>query len=345
MVAGEGAVISASDRYSRQVLFAPIGVEGQEKIRRATVAIVGCGALGSFQAETLARAGIGALRIIDRDYVDFSNLQRQWLYDESDADAEIPKAVAAQRRLHQVNRDVRIEPYVADLTPSTAEDLLAHCDLILDGTDNFETRYLLNDFSVKTEVPWIYGAAIGSYGLVMPVIPGRGPCFACLYPEPPSVLQPTCDVAGVIAPATATVAALQVAAGLRSLCGWDEFQSYIQTFDVWQGTLRRISSGERDPECTVCAKHQFRWLDGMRQSPVSLCGRNAVQLHDRTRRLDLNELAGRLQPFGDVRQNEFALRLAMPKYEITFFPDGRAIVKGTTDPSVARSVYARLIGA
>lgn len=337
--------MSASDRYSRQILFAPIGVSGQAKIRNATVAVIGCGALGSFQAEALARAGVGGLRLVDRDYVDFSNLQRQWLYDEGDASAQIPKAIAAQRRLHQLNHDVRVEPFVADLTPSTADDLLAGCDLILDGTDNFETRYLLNDFSVKMRVPWIYGAAVGSYGTVMPVVPGRGPCLACLYPEPPTGLQQTCDVAGVIAPVTATVASWQVALALRLLVGWPEFETYIQTFDLWQGSTRRVSAGEPDPECCVCGRHEFRWLDGQRRTPVSLCGRNAVQLHEHSRVIDFGELAARLEPFGEVRWNEFALRVSLPQYEVTFFPDGRAIVKGTTDPAVARSVYARLVGA
>lgn len=309
------------------------------------MAIAGCGALGSFQAEALARAGVGILRIIDRDYVDTSNLQRQWLYDESDARAETPKAIAAQRRLHQLNRDVVVEARVADLTPSTADDLLHGCDLILDGTDNFETRYLLNDFSVNSGVPWVYGAAIGSYGVVMPVLPGEGPCLACVYPNAPEGLQPTCDVAGVISPVTATVAAWQVAAALRIVTGWADFSAFIQTFDVWSGTARRLPAGSKDPECRVCGKREFAFLEGRKKTPVSLCGRNAVQLHEQARRLDLQEMAERLRHFGEVRWNEFALRVAMPPYEATLFPDGRAIIKGTTDPALARSVYARLVGA
>ncbi len=208
------------ERYSRQILFAPIGETGQERISQARVCIVGCGALGSFQAEGLARAGVRELRLIDRDYVDLSNLQRQWLYDESDAQSETPKAIAAARRLQKINRHVQTEPLVADLTPSNAEELLADFDLILDGTDNFETRYLINDLSVKRRIPWVYGAAIGSYGIVMPVWPDQGPCFACLYPEPAQGLQPTCDVNGVLASTTASVAALQVAISLRLIVGW-----------------------------------------------------------------------------------------------------------------------------
>lgn len=306
--------------------------------------MVGCGALGSFQAEALARAGIGRLRLIDRDYVDYTNLQRQWLYDESDARDETPKAIAAQRRLNQVNHDVAVEPLVADLTPSNAEELTAGFDLIMDGTDNFETRYLMNDISVKLGTPWIYGAAIGSYGVTMPLDPKRGPCFACVYPDPPSGPQATCDVDGVLASTTTAVAALQVASALRMIAGWPEFRSRIQAIDVWQGTSHTIDAGPRDPACRVCAKREFRYLEGLRRVPVSMCGRNAVQLHDVERPLDLKKLALRLKPLGDVRVNEFALRFSLPKFDLTFFPDGRAIVKGTTDVGIARSMYARYIG-
>jgi molybdopterin-synthase adenylyltransferase len=332
-------------RYSRQILFPAIGEAGQARIQSATVAIVGCGALGSFQAEALARAGVGRLRLIDRDYVDYTNLQRQWLYDETDARNESPKAIAAARRLHQINRHVLTEPLVTDLSPSNAEELIAQSDLILDGTDNLETRYLLNDLSVKLNIPWIYGAAIASYGVVMPIVPERGPCFVCVYPDPPTGVQPACDVNGVLAPATASVASLQVAAALRLLVGSEPFSCHIQTLDVWTGAFRQVSAGPRDPSCRVCGARRFDYLDERRRVPVSLCGRNAVQLHEHTRALDLSELAVRLRPLGDVRVNEFALRLSLEKYQLTFFPDGRAIVKGTTDVGVARSVYARLIGS
>lgn len=333
-----------NERYSRQILFPPIGGHGQERIQRAAVCIVGCGALGSFQAEALARAGVGRLRLIDRDYVDYTNLQRQWLYDESDAQNESPKSIAAATRLHQINSHVQIEPLVSDLTPSNAEELATNFDLILDGTDNFETRYLLNDLSVKTGTPWIYGAAIGSYGVVMSIIPRQGPCFACVYPDPPTTAQPTCDVDGVLASTTAAVAALQIAAALRILVGWPDFQAAIHTLDVWNGTSRRVGAGERDLQCRACGRHEFTFLEGRKRTPVSLCGRNAVQLHETARPLNLEELATRLRPLGHVRVNEFALRVMLPKYDLTFFPDGRAIVKGTTDIGVARSVYAQLIG-
>lgn len=332
------------ERYSRQILFPPIGEAGQGRIRDASVCVVGCGALGSFQAEALARAGVRRLRLIDRDYVDYTNLQRQWLYDESDARNESPKAIAAAQRLRKLNEQVEIEPLVTDLTPSNAEELAGGSDLILDGSDNFETRYLLNDLSVKLRISWVYGAAIGSYGIVMPVVPDHGPCFACVYPEAPTGIQPTCDVNGVLASTTASVAALQVAMGLRLLVGWPDFRCRIHTLDVWHGSSKQVDAGDRDPKCRVCAAREFRFLEGQRRVPVSLCGRNAVQLHENTRPLNLEELATRLRPLGEVRVNEFALRMTIPKYHLTFFPDGRAIVKGTTDPGVARSLYARLIG-
>jgi molybdopterin/thiamine biosynthesis adenylyltransferase len=332
------------ERYSRQILFPGLGVEGQQRIGQAAICIVGCGALGSFQAEALARAGIGRLRLIDRDYVDYTNLQRQWLYDESDAQNESPKAIAAARRLKQINSHVQINALVKDMTPSNAEELATDFDIILDGTDNFETRYLINDLSVKLKKPWVYGAAVGSYGVVMPIVPEKGPCLACVYPEPPAGVQPTCDVNGVLSAITASVAALQVAMVLRLIAGWDDFAAFIHTIDVWQGTAKRVSAGPPDTDCRVCGAHEYRYLDGRKRTPVSLCGRNAVQLHENARPLDLEALAVRLRPLGVVRVNEFALRLSVPKYDVTFFPDGRAIVKGTTDVGVARSVYARLVG-
>ncbi len=333
------------ERYSRQILFPPIGEEGQKRIRDASVCVVGCGALGSFAAEALARAGVGRLRLIDRDYVDFSNLQRQWLFDEADASNEIPKAVAAARRLKAVNSEVIVEPFVNDLTPSNAEELAGDCDILLDGTDNFETRYLLNDLSVKRTIPWIYGAAIGSYGIVMPIDPRRGPCFSCVYPNPPTGLQPTCDVNGVISPTTASVASLQVAAALRLLVGAENFRCRIHSFDVWEGTDKYMDAGERDGDCITCGQRVFRYLDGRRSVPVSLCGRNAVQLHNTAKPIDLQQLATRLRPLGEVRVNEFALRMTLPKYDMTIFPDGRAIIKGTTDIGTARSLYAQLVGS
>jgi adenylyltransferase/sulfurtransferase len=234
---------------------------------------------------------------------------------------------------------------VADLNPANAEELLAGAGVILDGTDNFETRYLINDFAVSRGVPWIYGAAVSSYGLAMPVIPGRTACLRCVYPDPPSGAQPTCDTAGVLNAITAAIAALQVADALKILSGRSECViSRITTIDVWAGTVRQVDQPARDPDCPTCARRDFVHLSGKMGAPVSLCGRNAVQIHAASRPLDLSELKGRLGALGDVRANEFALRFVCAPFEMTIFPDGRAIIKGTTDPGVARGLYARYVG-
>lgn len=334
------------ERYSRQILFPEIGEAGQERLLAAHAAIVGCGALGAFQAGALARAGVGRLTLIDRDFVETSNLQRQWLYEEEDAARGIPKAVAAEQRLARINSGVVVRGVVADLTPENAADLLGAADLILDGTDNFETRYLINDFAVSRAVPWIYGGAMGSYGVVLPVLPGRTACFRCLYPNPPGGAQPTCETAGVLNAITSAVASLQVAAALRILAGRGEgLAAHITTIDVWDGGIRQVGPPPRDPECPACGQRRFEWLEGRRRAPVVLCGRNAVQIHERPGAVDLAELAARLAPLGEVRANPFALRFFAPPYEITVFPDGRAIVKGTGDPAIARSLYARFVGS
>jgi molybdopterin-synthase adenylyltransferase len=332
------------ERYSRQILFHGIGEAGQQRLLDARVVVVGCGALGSFQAGALARAGVGHLRIIDRDYVELSNLQRQWLFDQCDVEQALPKSMAAARRLTAVNSDIRIEPVVADLTPGNADDLLGESDLILDGTDNFETRYLINDYAVNRGQPWVYGAAVGSYGISMAVVPGKTACLRCVYPDPPPGAQPTCETAGVIGSVTALIASWQVSEAIKILCGAEPSRK-ITTVDVWSGEIRQISEPGPDPQCPACGLRQFPYLNGEHRAPVSLCGRNAVQIHERARPLDLGELAERLAPLGLVRANEFALRFEIAPYLLTIFPDGRAIVKGTTDVGVARSLYARYIGA
>jgi molybdopterin/thiamine biosynthesis adenylyltransferase len=332
------------ERYSRQIIFSGIGVTGQERLLESAVAVAGCGALGSFQAGALARAGVGRLVLIDRDYVERSNLQRQWLYEEADVLQGLPKAVAAARRLAAINPGIEAEPRVADLTTANAEELLEGVALILDGTDNFETRYLINDYAVSRSVPWIYGAAVGSYGLTMPVLPGRTACLACVYPEPPAGAQPTCETEGVLNVITSLIASLQVADALKILTG-AELQPRLTTMDAWSGEMRRIEPPARDPDCPVCGRREFKHLHGGARAPISLCGRNAVQIHERPRPLDLAELARRLGPLGEVRANEFALRFTIAPYEMTVFADGRAIVKGTQDVGVARSLYARYVGA
>jgi molybdopterin-synthase adenylyltransferase len=282
--------------------------------------------------------------LIDRDYVEVSNLQRQWLYSEADAAEALPKAVAAARAIATFASGCHVTALVADLTPDNIDDLLGGCDVILDGTDNFETRYLINDYSVDHSVPWIYGAAVGSYGLTLPVLPDRTACFACIYPSPPAGAQPTCETAGVLGPLTAAVASLQSAAAMKILAG-DAPAATITTMDLWTGVLRQIGMPQRDPSCRACARREFSYLRGSRRAPVSLCGRNAVQIHERTRPIDLKELGTRLQTVAPVRANEFALRFFPEPYEMTIFPDGRAIVKGTQDIGLARSLYARYVGS
>jgi molybdopterin-synthase adenylyltransferase len=331
-------------RYSRQILFPGIGEAGQEALLAAHVAVVGCGALGSFHAAALARAGCGHITIIDRDYIEPSNLHRQWLFEESDAAESLPKAAAAARRIAVINSSVDIHPVVADLTASNVEELLAPAQLILDGTDNFPGRYLINDYAIHRGIPWIYGAAVGSYGLTMPVIPGRTPCLRCVYPHPPETPQPTCETAGVLNTIVSAIASLQVAAALKILTGHaDAVAARITTVDTWEGSIRQIPAPATDPDCPTCARREFPFLEESNREPVSLCGRNAVQVHERAS-VDLADLEARLAPLGEVRSNPFALRFITAPYELTIFADGRAIVKGTSDLGVARSLYARYVG-
>jgi adenylyltransferase/sulfurtransferase len=336
----------ADSRYSRQTRFAPLGEQGQEQIRRATAVVIGCGALGTVAAELLTRAGVGRLRIVDRDFVETSNLQRQFLFDEADAAEALPKAVAAVKQLARVNSEVELEPLVADLVPANAEELLEGASLIVDGTDNFETRFLINDAAVSSGTPWIYAAAVGSYGLKFAIVPGRTACLRCIYPEPPQGAQPTCETEGVLGPLTSTIASLAAADALKLLAlGPESLEARITTVDVWTGVARQLAPPSRDPECPCCGLREFVYLDGSRRAPISLCGRNAVQIHERSRPVNLQELAQRLGAIAPVRANEFALRAALDPYELTVFPDGRAIIKGTTDTGVARSLYARYVGA
>jgi len=332
-------------RYSRQILFPGIGERGQEALLRSHAAVVGCGALGSFHVSALARAGVGTLTIVDRDYVEPSNLHRQWLFEEADAADSLPKAAAAERHVARINSSVHARGVVADLTPSNVAELLGGAELILDGTDNFETRYLINDFAVSRGIPWIYGAAVGSYGLTMPVIPGRTACLRCIYPDPPAGAQPTCETAGVLNAIVSAVASLQVADALKILSGnADLVRARLTTIDVWEGGIRQIEGPPRDPECPACARREFPYLEESHRPAAILCGRNAVQIHERERPIDLVALKARLEKLGEVRANEFALRFFTAPYEITVFPDGRAIVKGTSDTGVARSLYARYVG-
>ena len=342
------------ERYSRQILFRGLGEAGQEKLLAARVAIVGCGALGTHQAALLARAGVGELVIIDRDFVEESNLQRQSLFTEQDAAERLPKAVAAETHLQRVNSGVKVRGVVADLTAENAQALLGGVNAILDGTDNFETRYLINDFSVSSGAPWIYGAAVGSGGATMTILPGATPCLACLFPEAPSGTHPTCDTEGIIGSAASAIAALQVAEALKILAGETKaLHAKLISLDVWTNRYQAIDPGAPTADCRCCRRREFVYLAGSRRVPITLCGRNSVQIHERSRPVDFAALEGRLKPLGVVRYNAHVFQFAPAgngaanggPYEMMVFPDGRAIIKGTDDPGVARSLYARYIGA
>jgi molybdopterin/thiamine biosynthesis adenylyltransferase len=337
-----------NERYSRQILFREIGESGQEKLLSSRVLIVGCGALGAAHAEMLARAGVGHLRIVDRDFVEFTNLQRQTLFKESDAADRLPKAVAAKTRIAEINSEIEVDAVIADVNNSNVESLIDGCDLVLDGTDNFQVRYLLNDACVKHKTTWIYGAAVSSYGTTMTIIPGETPCLRCIFDEMPDAgSSPTCDTAGVIMPIIAMVSATQVSEALKLLVGdTDSLHRSLMQFDVWANDRQRIKLGEPSPDCVCCGRHSYEFLDADTQEfSAVLCGRNAVQIAPpRSIELDLASLAGKLQNVGDVKQNEYLLRFISGENEMTVFRDGRAIIKGTDDIPAARSLYARFVG-
>jgi len=335
------------DKYSRQVLFAGIGLAGQRRLAQAQAVLIGCGALGSAQANALVRAGLGRLRIVDRDYVEESNLQRQTLFDEQDAQEALPKAVAAARKLKQINSAVEVEGIIADAVPDNIEELVAGVQIILDGMDNFETRFLINDVAVKYNLPWVYGAVVGSYGLTMPIVPGITACFTCWLQERPQAgLEETCDTVGVINPAVNWVAALQVSEVLKLLVGsWKVEEARLHAGDLWKNQFHSMAVPRPQAGCRTCVQKDFIYLRGEAQPQVTLCGRNSVQIHAGRRHLNLDQLGQRLRAHGEVRANPYLLRLWLPPYELTVFADGRAIIAGTTDPAVARSLYARYIGA
>lgn len=338
-----------NERYSRQILFREIGVEGQAKLLNSRVLLVGCGALGASHAEMLARAGVGNIRIVDRDFVEFTNLQRQTLFGETDAKERLPKAIAARQRLAEVNSGIEIEAIVADVNRSNVEDFIKDCDLILDGTDNFQTRYLVNDACVKHSKTWIYGAAVAGYGATMTIIPKETPCLRCIFEEMPDAgSAPTCDTAGVIMPIISTVSSIQIAEALKILTGnFDKLHQSLMQIDVWQNDWRKIKLSKPNPDCETCSKRNFALLEaGEHEQFTTLCGRDAVQiLPPRPAQIDLAELAGRLKNVGDVKHNEYLIRLAVDGYELTIFRDARAIVRGTGDAAKARSIYARYVGS
>ena len=360
--------LESAERYSRQVLFAGIGAAGQERLREGHAAVVGVGATGAAAAGLLARAGVGQLTLIDRDFVEPSNLQRQVLFDEEDARRSLPKATAARDHLHAVNGDVGIMAHIADLVPGNIEELLRDAAIVLDCTDNFETRYLLNDFCVLHGRPWIYTAAVASYAATMNILPraaeGAAPprwatlaqplgvqaeptaCLACLFPAAPGGEGETCETAGILGTAVNLAASLAVTEALKFLTGQPgTMRRTLVSQDLWTGERSEIQAGRPRSTCAVCGLRQFRSLAGDARPHITLCGRNSVQIHEHSRPLDLAELARRLRPLGDVRANGLLLRFAYGVYTLTVFPDGRALVQGTTDTGLARSLYARFVGS
>jgi len=341
-----------ADRYRKQTLFHGIGVAGQERLRNSRVTLIGCGALGSVIAEGLTRAGVGFLRIADRDFVELSNLQRQVLYDEEDVANRLPKVIAAANHLGRINSEVTIEPQICDVTPGNILELIQDADVIMDGTDNFETRFLINDAAVDTNIPWVHGGCVGSHGQVMSIIPGQTPCFCCLMPEMPGPgTTETCDSAGVIGAAVQIVASLQIVEALKILTGQrDQIRSSLTVVDVWDLSLRQIQLDHLliDKQCACCTHGERRWLTGSQGTRTTvLCGRNSVQLTPTSpAKLSLPRLSEQLQNSGTCRLNPFLLvfRPSDSECEFTLFSDGRAIITGTEDPSEARTLYARYIG-
>src|ERR1700733_4071541 len=337
--------IQNSDRYSRQVLLKEIGAEGQRKLSESRVVIVGCGATGSALASLLARSGVGKLRIIDRDFVEPSNLQRQTLFDENDAGESVPKAIAAARQIARFNSQIVVEPQVADLTPANADSLLGGCELLLDGTDNFETRYLLNDYALKNSVAWIYAAAVGTYAVTMNILPGETACLACIFPESPRGTVETCETAGILNSAVNLVASIATTEAFKLLVGArPKMRRTLLSWDLWTNEEAEVAAAAR-AGCRTCGERDFPHLAGEGRPHITLCGRNSVQIHERERPIDFAEIRPRLEPLGNVRHNDFVLKFWREPYELTLFPDGRAIIKGTTDTAIARSLYARYIGS
>ena len=340
-----------SDRYSRQVRFAPLGADGQARLAAARVAVVGCGALGSVVVMALVRAGVGFVRIIDRDVPELSNLPRQVLFDEADVVAGVPKAAAAAAHLRRINSTAEIEPVVTDLTSTNAEAILGGVDLLVDGTDNFEARFLINEFSCRHGVPWIYGGAIGAEGRVMTVLPGKTACLRCLIPDPPAPgVMPTCDTAGIIGPTAVVVGAIEAAEAIKLIVGaTDRLGNRLLACDLWEGVWRSIDlSSLAEQGCATCRAGDFPWLDGrMGTQAAAICGRDAVQVAAPVGvTIDLAALAARLGPFGAVTANPWLVRAEVePGIQLSVFADGRAIVAGTREESKARAVVARYVGA
>jgi molybdopterin/thiamine biosynthesis adenylyltransferase len=342
----ESLVETIEERYSRQVLYPGIGVQGQRLLAQGHVAVVGCGATGAAAASLLARAGVGTLTLVDRDIVEESNLQRQVLFDEADARESLPKAEAARRKIAQFNSRTEVRAHVADLVPSNIHALLGEATILLDGTDNFATRYLLNDYAVQQGRPWIYAAAVGAYAATMNILPGETACLACLFPKPPAGMVETCDTAGILNTAVNFAASVEVTEALKFLVGArDKMRRTLLGRDLWSNDQAEISAAAPRAQCTVCQLRDFAHLRGEHQPQITLCGRNSVQIHEHHRPVDFVEMQRRLEPHGKVNFNQLLLRFERGDYTVTVFADGRALVQGTTDVTLARSLYARFIGS
>lgn len=340
----------ALERYARQLRYPRLGEEGQRRLLASRALVCGCGALGSVIANTLARAGVGRLRIVDRDFLELNNLQRQVLYDEADVAAGLPKAIAAANKLRQINSQIEIEPVVADVDHTKIVALCDGVDMIVDGTDNFETRFLINDAAVKLGIPWVYGGCLGSEGQTMTILPGDTPCLRCLLSEPPGAgTTPTCDTAGILAPIISVIASIEAMEAIKVLSGHREaVQRALVVVELWDNRMRqmKLDTLRASTDCPACKRGEFPWLAGQRGSHTAvLCGRNAVQLsRPGGERLDLAELERKLAGIGTVNRNPFLLRASIGDYLLTVFPDGRAIVGGTDDIATARTVYAKYVG-
>ena len=354
-ISGPAIVSSSSiadeERYSRQILFPGIGAAGQQRLASAHVAVIGVGATGAATASLLARAGVGMLTLIDRDFVEPSNLQRQVLFDEADARESLPKAEAARRKITLFNSGIQVHPHIADLVPANIAELLGPAHLILDATDNFETRYLINDYAVQQSKPWIYAAAIGAYAATMNVLPGTSSpeptaCLACIFPKPPTGPVETCDTSGILATTVNLAASIQVTEALKFLTGQPGLmRRSLISFDLWTSERSEISTAHPRPGCTVCGERLFTHLAGEGRPHITLCGRNSVQIHEHHRPVDFAAMRDRLAPHGSVKFNDLLLRFERPPHTLTLFVDGRAIIQGTTDITLARSLYARFIGS
>jgi len=336
------------ERYARQILLPEVGREGQERLARKRAAVIGCGALGTVVSGHLVRAGVGYVRIVDRDFIDLNNLQRQVLFDEDDIARGLPKAVAAAEKLRRVNSQVTVEPVVVDLNPWNCEKMIRDVDLVLDGTDNFETRFLINDACIKYRIPWIYGGVIATYGMTMTVIPNRTPCLRCLMPEvPPAGSTPTCDTVGVLGTAVDLVASLEATEGLKWLMDREEeLHRQLIFIDAWTPELKRLNVTKGNIPCRACDEGRFDFLEAREGClAVRMCGACAVQIHmHRSAPVCMEDLAARLRSAGEVSFNGYMLHLHVPPHEIIVFPDGRAIIKGTHDEAAARALYSRYIG-